>query len=96
MSDMVDAGNLNASVDSEEQARKLREDFADLVVRVNMDLTNQRFNPRDPVSVEMAIEQTERSIDFHLQAFASNEALQALAPDIKKKFRDCIKSQSQG
>ena len=94
MSGMVDAGNLNTSVNSEEQAQQLRDDFADLVVRVNMDLTNQRFNPRDPVSVEMAIAQTERSIDYHLQSFASNQALQALAPDIKQKFRDGIQAQS--
>jgi len=93
-SGMVDAGNLSTSVDSDEQAQRLRDDFADLIVRVNMDLTNQRFNPGDPVSVEMAIAQTERSIDYHLRSFTSNDALQALAPEIKQKFREGIQTQS--
>ena len=94
MSDAVDAGNVLASTSTEAEAAQLRDDFADLVLRVNMDLTTQKFNPRDAVSVEIAIAQAERSVDYHLQAFATNSALQSLAPEIKQRFRQGIQVQA--
>ncbi len=94
MKDAVHVSDVAASVSSEEAAEQLREDFADLVLRVNMDLTSIRFSPKDPISVEMAIAQAERSVDYHLQAFTGNTALQALASEIKDKFRQGIKAQA--
>ena len=93
MRDGVDVGDVEVSVESEETAVRLREDCRNLTLRVNMDLTTQNFNLNDPVSVEMAIAWAERSVDYHLQAFAENVALQSLAPEIKQKFRAGIQAQ---
>ena len=86
--------DVQVSVGSEEAAVKLREDFADLVMRVNMDLTSQRMNVRDPLSVEMAVAQAERSVDYHLTFFADDVPLQTLGPELKLRFRRGIEEQA--
>ena len=94
MNNAVNAGDIATSVNSDEAAERLREEFADLILRINMDLTSQRFSPKDPISVEMAIAQAERSVDYHLRSFPHNAALQALATEIKQKFRQGIEAQA--
>ncbi len=95
MSNAMDAGNVEISVASEEAAARLRDNFADLTLRVNMDLAGQRFNPRDPISIEIAVAQAERSVDYHLRAFPDDEDLQSLAPEIKRRFRIGIEAQAR-
>lgn len=94
MSEAMDVGNIEISVQSEEAAAKLRDNFADLTLRVNMDLAGQRFNPKDPISVEMAVAHAERSVDYNLLAFLDDEELQSLVQEIKRRFRMGIEAQA--
>ena len=52
-------------------------------MRVNLDLSTQTIRPNDLLSVEMAIAQAERSVDYNLIEFSHNEILQSLADEIK-------------
>ncbi len=86
--------DVHVEVDSPEAAARLREDFEELLARVNGDMMFHSMNPGDPVSVEAAIASAERSIDSHLAEFQGDPALQALRGDIKLRFRRAIQQQA--
>ena len=77
---------LTSAYPPPEQAAILREDFEEVVARVNGDLFGQTIDCRDPFSIERAVMQAEQAVDYHLKAFEENTALQQLAPLIKKSF----------
>ncbi|HMF52906.1 MAG TPA: hypothetical protein VK593_01055 [Edaphobacter sp.] len=87
--------DLNISVATPEAAALLQQDFDELLARVNGDFMFQSMNPLDPISVETAIVNAERSIDAHMQEFAANAALQSLSADIKLRFRASIEQQAR-
>ena len=86
---------INITVGSDEAAAQLQQDFDELIARVNGDMMFQSMQADDPVSVEAAIANAERSIDAHLRAFAENGALQSLAGEIKQQFRESIEAQAR-
>lgn len=87
--------DIQISVGSPETAAILRENFEELVARVNGDLIGFSMNPRDPISVEAAVAFAEQRIDYHLEEFADNPALQSIAQQIKRRFRQSIEAQAR-
>lgn len=87
--------DIYVSVDAPEKAERLKEEFEEVIARVNGDLMCVTMRPGDPISVEAVIEFAERAIDHHLQTFAENAALQSLAPEIKQRFRASIELQAR-
>lgn len=86
---------IQVTVSSEEEADRLRADFAELLARINGDLMTQHINRNNPLSVETAVVYAERSIEYHLHAFSENENLQKLASSIKDRFRENIRAQAR-
>jgi hypothetical protein len=86
--------DINIAVATPEAARRLQEDFDEVVARVNGDLMSHTMQPDDPISVESAIAFAERSVEHHLQSFADNAPLQGLAQEIKDRFRRGIQLQA--
>jgi hypothetical protein len=87
--------DIQISIANEEAASVLRENFEELVARVNGDLLGFTMNPNDPISIEAAVAFAEQRIDYHLTEFADNAAIQSLAPDIKQRFRQSINAQAR-
>jgi hypothetical protein len=87
--------DINIAVATPEAARRLQEDFDEVIARVNGDLMSCTMQPDDPISVESAIAFTERCIDHHLQSFADNAPLQSIAQEIRDCFRRSIELQTQ-
>lgn len=87
--------DIHISVSNAEAASLLRENFDELVARVNGDLLGFTMNPNDPISVEAAVAFSEQRIDCHLREFADDAALQSLAQDIKRRFRQSIEAQAR-
>ena len=86
---------INITVGSDAAATQLQQDFDELIARVNGDMMFQSMHADDPVSVEAAVTNAERSIDAHLKEFTENEALQSLAGEIKQQFRESIEAQAR-
>jgi hypothetical protein len=87
--------DIQISVSTPELAARLKEDFEEVVARVNGDLMSFSMQPNDPVSVEAAVAFAERSIDHHLRQFAEDAPLQSLAGVMKSRFRTSIEAQAQ-
>lgn len=87
--------DIHISVPSTEAASTLRENFEELLARVNGDLIGFTMNPNDPISVEAAVAFCEQRIDYHLTEFTDNAALHSLAKDVKQRFRQSIEAQAQ-
>lgn len=87
--------DIHISVSSQEEAERLRGNFEEVVARVNGDLMSCSMQPNDPISVEASIAFAEQSIDRNLAFFAENAPLQALAPELKRKFRQSIEQQAR-
>ena len=88
------SGDISIAVPTGEAAEQLKQDFEELLVRVNSDMMFQSMKPDDPVSVEAAIAAAERSIDFHLAEFREDLALQSLRADLKVRYRAAIQQQA--
>ncbi|NUQ27091.1 MAG: hypothetical protein HOQ35_01030 [Acidobacteriaceae bacterium] len=86
---------INITVGSDTAAAQLRQDFDELIARVNGDMMFQSIQADDPVSVEATVANAERSIDVHLREFTENGALQSLAGEIKQQFRESIEAQAR-
>ena len=86
--------DISVSVSTPEAAVLLREDFEELVARVNGELMSYSMKPDDPISVEAAVVYAEQRIDYHLNTFLDSAALQSIAPDIKLRFRQAIEKQA--
>ncbi len=93
--DDLQRGDLEISVASAESASVLRENFEEVVARVNGDLIGFTMNPNDPISVEAAVAFSEQRVDYHLTEFADNAALQSLTQGIKQRFRQSIEAQAR-
>jgi hypothetical protein len=52
------------------------------------------FNPRDPASIEAAIQQIEGTIEERLADFASNPIVRPIADELKEKYRQAIIDQA--
>lgn len=89
------SNDLDASVSTPEEAATLREEFEEVIARVNGDLFGQTIDCCDTLSVERAVMQAEQAIDYHLKAFGENTTLQQLAPLIKSRFADGIRDQAK-
>ncbi len=89
------ADDIHISVSSDEKAARLREEFEEVIARVNGDLISLTMQPDNPISVEAAVALAERSIDYHLRTFADNAALQSLSGEIKGRFRASIEEQAR-
>lgn len=87
--------DIHVTVSSQTEADQLREDFEEVVARVNGDLMTQTMSCDDPISVEMAVAQAEQRVDYHLSTFAENTNLQKLAGEIKARFADSIRAQAR-
>lgn len=87
--------DIQVSVSTSEEAAKLREDFEEVIARVNGDLFGQSMDRNDPLSTERAVLQAEQSIDYHLRAFEDNVSLQQLGPQIKARFAMSIREQAR-
>jgi len=89
------SSEINITVGSDAAAAQLQQDFDELIARVNGDMMFQSMQADDPVSVEAAVANAERSIDAHLREFAEDEALQSLAGELKQQFRESIEAQAR-
>jgi hypothetical protein len=87
--------DISIAVSTDEAAERLKQNFEELLVRVNSDMMFQSMKPDDPVSVEAAIAAAERSIDSHLAEFPEDAALQSLRADLKLRYRGAIQQQAQ-
>ncbi|HLH02845.1 MAG TPA: hypothetical protein VKX25_08745 [Bryobacteraceae bacterium] len=87
--------DIHVSVASGEEAAQLKEDFEEVIARVNGDLMSCTMEPGDPISVEAAIAFAERAVDHHLSTFADNAPLQSLGPEIRRRFRAGIEQQAR-
>ena len=87
--------DLQISVSTPEQAQELREDFEEVIARVNGDLIGQSMDATDPLSIERAVLQAEQSVIYHLSTFAQNAPLQELGPQIKARFAESIRDQAR-
>ena len=85
---------IAVSVSTPEAAAQLREDFDEVVARINGDLMSYAMQPDDPISVECAVAFAEQCVDRHLSYFAQDAALQSLAPELKRRFREGIAQQA--
>jgi hypothetical protein len=86
--------DIAISVSTPEAAAQLREDFDEVVARTNGDLMSYAMQPDDPISVECAVAFAEQCIERHLSQFAEDSALQSLAPELKRRFREGIERQA--
>jgi hypothetical protein len=90
------SNDIEIAVATPEAAAQLREDFEEVMARVNGDLMSYTMQPNDPISVEYAVAFAEQCIDRHLGAFTDDAALQSLAPELKRRVRDSIERQANG
>ena len=54
------------------------------------ELTNVRFDPEDPASIEAAIQEMERTIDEKVGRHANNAIVAPLVASAKEHFREAI------
>ena len=85
---------IYTTVSNQAAAVQLREDFEELVARVNADMMFITMSVDDPVSVEAAVASAERSVDHHLREFSEDDALQKLRPELFHRFRSAIYAQA--
>lgn len=87
--------DIQVSVATPEEAAKLREEFEEVIARVNGDLIGQSMDRNDLLSIERAVLQAEQSVEYHLRAFEDNVSLQQLGPQIKARFATSIRDQAR-
>lgn len=54
---------------------------------LNGELGTVTFDPNDPASIEVAIQEVERLVDERLGSYASNSIIGPLAESIKEQYR---------
>ena len=60
---------------------------------LDLELEKITFDPREPVSIEAAIEHVIESIDTHLADFKSNPILGPMADELKAQYEEGIQAQ---
>lgn len=60
---------------------------------LDLELEKITFDPREPVSIEAAIEQVIEAIDTHLEDFRSNPILGPMADKLKAQYVERIQAQ---
>ncbi len=86
---------INITVGSQEEAETLKEEFEEVIARVNGELMSYAYQPDDPVSVEAAVVYAEQRVDANLREFQHNRTLQSLAMEMKLQFRIQIEMQAR-
>ncbi|HTF67618.1 MAG TPA: hypothetical protein VK638_33560 [Edaphobacter sp.] len=86
--------NIDIVVSTPEAAKRLQENFEEVLARVNGDLMSHTIQPDDPISVEAAVAFAERCIDHHMATFADDAPLQSLTGEMKQRFRKSIELQA--
>ncbi|WP_065615384.1 hypothetical protein [Pseudomonas moraviensis] len=72
---------------------KLQRQLADaqkVLQSLEGDLCTVNFNPRDPVSIEGAIQQISNLIDERVGTYTSNPIISSLAEQMKERYREKI------
>lgn len=70
-------------------ARKLRE-LGEATSALNGDITELRFDPHDPASIETAIQQMETAIDERVSSYTHNDLVRGISQELKEKYRTGI------
>lgn len=60
---------------------------------LDLELEKITFDPREPVSIEVAIEQVIEAIDTHLEDFKFNPILGPMADELKAQYVEGIQAQ---
>ena len=73
----------------DEFTRKIKE-LEKAAAALDGDLTSVGFDPSDPQSIELAIQQMEDEVDKRVGSLASNEIVSEMASQLKERARAAI------
>jgi len=70
-------------------SRELGE-FSKAIADLEGDITEVRFDPNDPVSIEQAVKQMEAAIDARIEPYSQNSMVTSLVSEMKERYREAI------
>lgn len=70
-------------------ARRMKE-LGQALADLDGDITQVRFNPHEPESIELAIQQVYDAVDERVSSYAHNDIVVAIADEMKEKYREAI------
>jgi len=73
----------------DEMMRKLKE-LEKATAALDGDIANVAFNPHDPQSIEIAIQQMETAIDERVSGYRNNDMVEGLVEEMKERYRQAI------
>ena len=72
---------------------KLAQELSELekaISELDGEIANVSFDPQDPQSIDLAIQQINAVVDERLASYSSNEFVATIAEDIKEEFRNQV------
>jgi len=66
------------------------DELSKAMAELDGDITQVTFNPHDPQSIELAIQQVNDAVDQRVSNYAHNAAVVSIANEMKEKYRESI------
>jgi uncharacterized coiled-coil DUF342 family protein len=73
-----------------DQAIRKMKELERAVAALDGDITTVSFDPNDPQSIELAIQQMETAIDERVGNYSKNDMIEGVVAELKERYRQAI------